>query len=210
MEGSAFRGPGSVRPRPASAGGERRPTDLSGGTGGSEKNARALLASPAAGLSLRVPGKPVHLPVPGPDPVASAGSDCRQPSWGLPGAGEPLSLRLRVVRVGTPPAKAEGEARRLPLTGCSAPWTRSRGGRTPSRWRYPPRGPVCRPAEVGPCQQEALPRPEQRGRSSEPDPYQAQDEPLSLFTGAAVPSPDPWTGIPGCTLFPPSAPQVSL
>lgn len=139
-----------------------------------------LLAAPASRLPLWVPGKPVHLPVPGPDPVASAGSDWRRPRWDLPGARGVSVTALRAGASGLSPRRRKAEARRPPLPGCSAPWTRSPGGRTPSRWRCSPRGPVCRPAEVGPCQQEALPRPEQRGRSSEPDPYEAQDEPPAL------------------------------
>lgn len=69
----------------------------------------------------------------------------------------------------------------------------------------PVRGPVCRPAGVRPCQQEALPWAEQRRRNSEPDPLRSlgrSPHPF-FFPGTAVPLPDPWYGTPGCTLSPP-------
>lgn len=181
-----------MRPRPAcSAGGMKAPRsqraapiDLSRGT---DRKRRTLVyhsLAPASRRPLWVSGKPRPSLCPRPRPCGSGGMRLRRlyshSSLGAGAAGLP--------------AEAKGEATRLLPQRMQRPLDLL-GGRPhmPSRWRHPPQGPISWPAEFWPCQQEALPWPEQRGRSREPDPHPSLGQnPLTpLFPGTAIPSTDP-------------------
>lgn len=121
---------------------------------------------------------------------ATCGHPSRTQSLCLQRARESRSpLSAGFWRRGTQPAKARGEERRLLPERLQRPLgSLARWQHTPSRWRYPPGGPVCRPAGGQPCQQEALPWPERKGRSSQPDPHRSLGRtPLLLCPRTAVP-----------------------
>lgn len=152
----------------------------------------------------KVPPAPPHHPRP-----RSYGSGEIQLHSAQPGCARAWESLLLLLSPGfgpreTQPAEAKGKARR----GEAAPSPTAAAPPCPTR-RWPlARGvqSVGRRLGVRPYQQEALPWPEQRGLSSEPEPHRSLGRTSLLLPGAVVPSPGPQYGTLGCTLsHPPGA-----